>query len=247
MGIQHTVSKLLINRNFLHVVFVVSLLNLIAYLVSRNFQAIIFFILIGSIVGNFSKNMTVVLLVPLFLANLFVYIQHRRREGFETEGQGQEDEDKEKEKDQDKDKEKDKEKKSKDAAGTDAKKAVMTKVATKQGLPTTPVDEKDGNKDSPENGKEKMEESFQSAGSRKGQYDIDYAATIEDAYAELNKIIGGDGIQKLTADTQQLMNQQLQLTKAMQGFAPMIEQIKPLMESVGPLMKQAKVLMGPNQ
>lgn len=240
MGIQRTVSKLLVNRNFLHVVFVVSLLNLIAYLVSRNFQAIIFFILIGSIVGNFSKNMTVVLLVPLFLANLFVYIQHRRREGFEDSK-----EDPVKMKDTTM-----KDATVKDVANKDEKKAVSTKVATKQGLPTTPVENGDSassNKDDKgkTNNEDKMEESFQSAGSRKGQYDIDYAATIEDAYDELNKIIGGDGIQKLTADTQQLMNQQLQLTKAMQGFAPMIDQIKPLMESVAPLMKQAKTLMGP--
>ena len=46
---------------------------------------------------------------------------------------------------------------------------------------------------------------------RGGGYNIDYASTIEDAYDELNKIIGGDGIQKLTGDTQNLMKQQMQL------------------------------------
>jgi hypothetical protein len=40
------------------------------------------------------------------------------------------------------------------------------------------------------------------------------------------------------------MNQQLQLTKAMQGFAPMLENMKPLMESVGPMLEQAKGMMG---
>lgn len=245
MSFQSTVSKLLVNRTVLHVVFVISLLNLIAYLVSRNFQAVIFFILIGSIVGNFSKNMTVVLLVPLFLANLFVYIQHRRarREGYDN----LDDNSKEKKVD-DEDKKDDSQDKKDDSQD---KKPI--KIATKQGLPTTPIDEKDSKKADKDKDKDKdkdrdkMEESFQSAGSRKGQYDIDYAATIEDAYNELNNLIGGDGIQKLTADTQQLMNQQLQLTKAMQGFAPMIDQIKPLMESVGPMMKQAKELMGPRQ
>lgn len=236
MSFKNTISKLLVNRTTLHVVFLISLLSLIAYLVSRNFQAVIFFILIGSIVGNFSKNMTVVLLVPLILANLFVYIQYRRdrnkREGYDNLDDKKDEKDKKEDEDNKKDKK-------------------PTKIATKQGLPTTPIDDKENvntkTGEDKDKDKDKMEESFQSAGSRKGQYDIDYAATIEDAYNELNNLIGGDGIQKLTADTQQLMNQQLQLTKAMQGFAPMIDQIKPLMESVGPMMKQAKELMGPKQ
>jgi len=34
---------------------------------------------------------------------------------------------------------------------------------------------------------------------------IDYASTVEDAYDDLNKILGSDGMQRLTNDTHKLM------------------------------------------
>jgi hypothetical protein len=70
----------------------------------------------------------------------------------------------------------------------------------------------------------------------KSKYNVDYAATIEDAYDELNNILGSDGIKNLTSDTQNLMKQQKQLTEAM-------TQIQPLMQTVGPLLDQAKSMM----
>jgi hypothetical protein len=59
---------------------------------------------------------------------------------------------------------------------------------------------------------------------------------MEDAYSELNKIIGGDGMKKLTSDTQNLMKQQVQLAEAMKGMGPLIQ-------GMGPLMQQAQGLL----
>ena len=70
----------------------------------------------------------------------------------------------------------------------------------------------------------------------KGSYNIDYASTVEDAYDELNKIIGSDGVKRLTADTQGLMKQQIQLTEAMSEMQPMIDQMGPLMDRVQTMM-----------
>jgi hypothetical protein len=225
MGFKSTVSNLLVNRTFLNVVFIVSLLNVIGYIVYGNIHAVIFFILIAGIVGHFSKNMTVVLLIPLFLSNFFVLSQNRR-EGMETTTTMTKEDVKEKVQSAD------------PAKVKDTINKINQKASTKQGLPITPIH------DDVPLATSTAEESFEVGRGKKGGYDIDYAATIEDAYDELNKVIGGDGIQKLTADTQQLMNQQLQLTKAMQGFAPMLENMKPLMESVGPMLEQAKGMMG---
>jgi hypothetical protein len=59
---------------------------------------------------------------------------------------------------------------------------------------------------------------------------LDYAATVEDAYADLDKILGGDGIKNLTSDTQKLMEQQTQLANAMKGMAPLLEQAKGMLQ-----------------
>jgi len=80
------------------------------------------------------------------------------------------------------------------------------------------------------------EESFE-VGRKYSNNPIDYQSTIEDAYSDLNKIIGGDGIKKLTSDTQGLMKQQLQLAEAMKNMGPLIQ-------GMGPLLKQAEGLIG---
>ena len=60
---------------------------------------------------------------------------------------------------------------------------------------------------------------------------IDYASTVEDAYGDLNKILGGDGIKRLTEDTQKLMGQQMQLADAMKSMTPLLTQAKTLLGS----------------
>ena len=52
----------------------------------------------------------------------------------------------------------------------------------------------------------------------------------------MNSILGGEGIQKLTGDTQKLMQQQMQLAESMTAMKPMID-------SLGPMMKQAQGMM----
>ena len=63
---------------------------------------------------------------------------------------------------------------------------------------------------------------------------IDYASTLEGAYDNLDKILGSDGINKLTGDTQKLMDQQQKLFNSMQSMAPMIENAKGMMAGFNP-------------
>jgi hypothetical protein len=63
---------------------------------------------------------------------------------------------------------------------------------------------------------------------------IDYTSTIEGAYDNLDKILGSDGISKLTGDTQKLMEQQQKLFESMQSMAPMIENAKGMLQGFNP-------------
>jgi hypothetical protein len=223
MGLKQKLTGLLTNRIFLNVVFIVSLLNLIGYLSYGNLHAVILFILIAGIVGHFSKNMTIVLLCPLVIVNLFfLKKQHSFSEGLENN-------------------ETLKTAVTDKANSTDAVTKTQTiakinnKASTKQGLPITPIEPTEVTT---------TDESFEVGRSKKGGYDIDYASTVEDAYDQLNSIIGGDGIQRLTADTQKLMKQQMQLAEAMKGMGPMMESMGPMMESIAPMMKQAQEMLG---
>lgn len=59
---------------------------------------------------------------------------------------------------------------------------------------------------------------------------IDYASTIEGAYDNLDKMLGSDGINKLTQDTQKLMSQQQKLFDTMQTMAPALENAKEMLK-----------------
>lgn len=69
-----------------------------------------------------------------------------------------------------------------------------------------------------------------------GNTRIDYATTLEDAYTNLEGILGSDGIGKLTNDTQRLMTQQQKLFDTMNNMVPMINTAKDMMDSLD--MKQ---------
>ena len=234
MSFKSNISKILTSSVLLRTIFVLSFFNMIGYLVYGNFHAIIFFLLVAGLVKYFSRNMILILGVPLFVVNLFV-LGKSTKEGMEN-SKSSNNNDTSNGNNQSQDS-------TQDASGNtlkDTVKKINDKASTQQGLPITPIDDDTSNNTTNKLG----EESFEVGRNKKGKYDIDYASTIEDAYDELNKIIGGDGIKKLTGDTQNLMKQQMQLAEAMKGMGPLIEQMGPLMQSVGPMIEQAKGMMG---
>jgi hypothetical protein len=194
MNLQKSFSKFLVNPIALKVVSAIAIINFLGYLVLGNTTAVIYFILFGLIVSYFSKNMILILGVPLLIVNLFA-VGKKTAEGFNLMREGME-----------------------------TKKKEGMKTKKKEGMQKN-------------NKKQSNDEAFE-VGRKKGKggYNIDYASTVEDAYDELNKIIGGDGVKRLTSDTQGLMKQQLQLTSAMSDMQPMIDQMGPLMDRVQTMM-----------
>ena len=237
MSFKSNISKILTSSILLRTIFILSFFNIIGYLVYGNFHAIIFFFLVAGLVKYFSRNMIIILGVPLFVVNLFV-LGKSTKEGMENSKSSSNDNDTSKS-----NMTNSSQNSTQDASGNTIKDTITKindKASTKQGLPITPIDDDTSNNTT----NNKSEESFEVGRNKKGKYDIDYASTIEDAYDELNNIIGGDGIKKLTGDTQNLMKQQMQLAEAMKGMGPLIEQMGPLMQSVGPMLEQAKGMMG---
>jgi mevalonate kinase len=153
--------------------------------------------------------MIVVLGIPLILVNLLSLGKNVSFEGFETTD--------------DKDKTKEIINKINEKA-QDAKSNLGTQ---------TPLEPTMDTSNSPDNS-----ESFE-AGRRKNRNTnskIDYASTIEEAYDNLNSILGSDGINRLTKDSQRLMKQQADLAESMKAMGP-------LMEQMGPMLNQAKDMM----
>ena len=203
--ISKTFSKVFENIYVLYFVFFLALLNLFGFLITGNFNAIVFFILVGYLVYNFTKNMIVVLTVPLVLTSIFM-VGKKIQESFQDSSTDTP---------SSASTEKKKENKTVDIIGDDS---------TETAPDTTEVET---------NSKEVVNDNEQTDAMTtmyKKNNRIDYASTVEDAYEDLGKILGGDGINRLTQDTQKLMKQQLQLADAMKNMTPLLESAKGLLQ-----------------
>jgi hypothetical protein len=238
MKFNAAVTNFLTNKMVLNVVSFIALLNVIGYAVMGKFNNVLFFIVLAILVKYFSKNMIIVLGVPLIVVNLLSLRGGSVFEGLEN-------------KDDSKKTDEDKKNKQSLTKALDDKK--------KQESPMLPGTEhkEDDDKSGVVSSNVKTDESFE-VGRAKGKSKIDYATTIEDAYDELNKILGSDGIKRLTNDTQGLMKQQADLAKSMEAMTPLIQSIMPMAEkaqkmmesmdsgngSLGSVMEMAKKMSG---
>jgi hypothetical protein len=200
MNLNSTVSKLLTNKWVLNIVSILAFLNVIGYMVMGNFNNVVFFIVLAVLVRYFSKNMIIVLSIPLVIVNLFAMGQTNSNvEGMDNNKKEEESEESE-----------------------EAIHVEGLTVEEEDPLVSSNVnDEKSG---------------FEVGRKKNASSKIDYAATIEDAYDELNKILGSDGIKNLTDDTQRLMKQQMQLAESMKSMAPIIEKMLPMAEKAKDMM-----------
>jgi hypothetical protein len=209
-------EKFLSNKTLLNIVVGISFLNIIGFVMFNQTIAIVYFILIGLVTSFFSKNMVIVLLTPLFLVNLFVIGSNKSYilEGLENKDT----------------------KNVKEPVTTlkDEKKPSLRDT----NLPITPLDNVEDNVQSAST-ESNVDESFEVGRAKKNSqgYNIDYASTVEDAYDELNKILGSDGIKRLTSDTQNLMKQQLQLAESMKSMEPLIAGMAPIMQQAQGLLE----------
>ena len=177
------VDSLLKDKNVLRIVALLSVLNLLGYLMMQNLDAVAFFVIIGFLTTYFSKNMIIVLLVAMVTTNFLVASRNNSQystiEGMKNKGRpttkpsGDSEEEEEKL-----------------ATGKDS---TLTDAA--------PV--------------------------------IDQKKTVEEAYNNLESLVGPGGISKMTDDTQALIKKQKDLKEAMKGLPDMMDQVKGMMDQMG--------------
>ena len=221
MKLSHVLNNLLTNKTVLNIVCVLSALNMIGYLVTNNLTAILFFVVLAIMIVQFNKNMIIVLGIPLILVNFFVamgmskMIEGNQNMSDTTKNGTQKDGAK-------------KDDMKKDDMKKDDKKKDKPAKKTNQDLPMTPIDD---------HSNDETDEAFEVGRAKRGGSKIDYASTVEDAYDQLNSILGSEGVKRLTGDTQKLMEQQMQLAESMKGMGPMIKQLEPMMNQAKGLLE----------
>ena len=72
LKMKMNVRSLLRDKNVLYIVSFLAFTNLFGYLLLQNFDAVVFFLIVGFLTSYFSKNMIVVLLVAMISTNFIV-------------------------------------------------------------------------------------------------------------------------------------------------------------------------------
>ena len=217
--------KIVSNKYVLYIVLVLAIINAVSLLNERDYDSLLLLSIVGLLSSYFTKNMVVVLVLAMSVAN-FNYIQDTFQMGIM---EGMENKDKSRQKQcwrEEKDGWKSAPEKyqsseedcpspmcwaySKDKCGklTDKKQGFGQRNVPKS--KAAPVD---GNDDDDSDR-------------------IDYAATIEGAYDNLEKMLGSEGMKGLTDETKKLVNQQKGLMKSLESMTPILKSAKQTLDGL---------------
>ena len=198
------------NKYVLYVLLVLAIINVLGYVALQDYDSLALFVAVGVLSTYFSKNMAVNLLLAIVVTSL-IAINKRVVEGMENK----EDEEKPKKKKKKGKKEGMKEANNASDCNQDEDCPSGKKCNSGQcvdtfqnNVPPSSPAAVDGDDD-------------EDVGDR-----IDYAATMEKAYDNLQTMLGDDGIKSITSETKKLVTQQKDLMKTLNSMAPVLNTAK---------------------
>lgn len=221
-------QDLLKNKYVLYVVLFLAITNVLGYLTVHDYRSLIMFASIGVLSTYFSKNMIVNLGIAMLFTNVF--FANNLLEGLKNKDDNEEDNTKDTKQPAEGSKE------DVDVKETMKNKKKRTKKQTKEGLTECPKGQvlKAGKciKSSTEKFSQHKIPSSQPAPATESEEDeeigerIDYAATLEQAYDNLQNMLGSKGMSGLTNDTKKLIEQQKSLMGTLNNMAPLLNTAK---------------------
>ena len=195
-------AKLLNDKRVLYVVLFLAITNLVGYLMTKNYTAVLFFLLICIFVRFLNHNKTIILASALIATTLAIGGK-MIKENFE-EGPA-------------------KKKSSSQLAKKDSTvKESSEKPVSKSGMSNIHDDDKE--EEHSLDNQEKM------ASGKKSQ--LDYAGTVESAYDNLDKLLSSDALKNMGLDTQRLAEKQKKLMGSIKNLEPMMNQANDLLKSL---------------
>lgn len=221
------------NKTVLYVVAFMAVMNLFGFLLTRNVDAVMFYIVLGLLTSYFSKNMIVVLLVAMIGTNLLV--AHNKffnfREGMSNEDNEDNDDsetsDDEEVGEHEDELKKDKSKSKGKKAGKNGEckkgeikvKGECVKASGFQNMnPKKYVSGKKGDNVKPDSAEQDEIE----AGEKP---ELDFASTLEAAYDNFDNVLDSDAIKSMSEDSQRLLSKQKKLMSNMKNIQPMMKQM----------------------
>lgn len=209
-------NTMLKNKYVLYGVLFIGITNAAGYIALNEYNSLAFMIAVGLLTSYFNKNMIVVIATAVIATNL-IYMRNRYVEGFENDDDDntKESSDIEPKKNKNKKMNPGKAKEAMNPKGIGKKKEVKKDGFAQRNVPSsTPAPATESEEDI-------------EVGNR-----VDYAATMEQAYNNLQNMLGDGGMAELSKDTKNLINQQKTLMKTLDGMQPMMKMAKDTMSGL---------------
>jgi len=210
MKLTQKLNSLLKDKNVLYITLFIAIANLFGFLMLRQMDAIVFFLIVGFLTSYFSKNMIIIMVVAILSTNFLIgtkLLGKAIKEGLDNPEKKEED-----------------------------KKVDDKKVDDKKDEQTTPVcyDPNDKTKviTCPVKNNKLGFTTLSPASIHEGEdsdHKVDYASTLESAYDNLDKLLGSEAIRTMTQDTQRLAEKQ-------QVLMGNIKQLQPMMQNAGKML-----------
>ena len=215
------IRKALKSTTLLYFILFLAIVNILRYLSMRQFDAVVVFAVIGFIIQSFSKNMIMILTIPIIITALYVTLFHNIKEGLKTKhGHG-------------------------DKHGHENNK--ISKVHCHDHLTKKDCTEpckwnKESNKCHSTTHHKKNKEQLAQL---HPQWIKDEERTEEEFYKSVNDNIPDLGIQDMADKTSQLIEKQKKLRSSMDKILPLVDQTNKFMDSIN-IDKLTGVLGGLN-
>lgn len=213
MKVPPVVKKMLGNKYVLYVVLFLSITNILGYLGSQDFNALTFFVVVAFLTTYFSKNMIIVLLVAMISTN-FLSMSNRIPHTIEgmKETMGHK----------------------KKVAAAEEDNEVLAQEAERVGT-------QNGTKGSSSVSKESLKARNKLQPASLEENKVNYQDTLESAYDNLDKILDSGAIQKMSKDTDKLMDRQTKLAGQIEKFAPLLHKAEGMLKSL-PMEKMNSII-----
>ena len=217
-------KNLVNNKYVLYVVSLIALLDIIGFILRQEFSSVLLFYLVGMITFYYTKNMTIVLAVPLFVTSLVYFLKKafNMKEGMKIKEGHDEEEDEDEEEEEILEKREKREKRRTDVLNTDNIMAEDEAMTNRQ-VKLKPIS------------KPKVKSGYQNQIKlRPGEFNIPNkeqlakqlgkADKMEQSYDNLEKVIGDNGIKSMSSSTKELVRQQKELVKGLKEVTPALNE-----------------------
>jgi hypothetical protein len=234
------VAKYSNNKYLNNVLMFLAATNMLTFIIKKKYDTLIFFIAVSILTAHYTTSMSIILVVSLITSNLFNTLEYQK-EGLKDKKASDDEDSGEGTKNDAEDSDDSGEGTKNDAEDSDSGEGTKNDAEdsdnesgnesgneSDEDKKEVDADEEDRIKNKNSNnslgfGKLKNTDKSSTDDDSSVGNNIDYSATLQDAYKNLQGLLGKDGIKGLTSQTNKLLGQQQNLMTSLKNMGPIID------------------------